>query len=80
VPTAEGARWIMENCRRGGDDEMTDCRPELNENGYFTRENVCFDIDDEPFKQNMVNNDQPIIADVKSVPSSVYDLPLTDSQ
>jgi len=78
VPTAESAKWIMENCRREGDDKkVSDCQTELDENEYKMRANACLDIDNE---QNTVHNDQSIIAEIKSYPSSVFDLSLTDLQ
>lgn len=53
----------MENCRQSGiDDALTDCRPEL--------ENVCFDMDNE--SSNDQNNGQSIMAEIKSVPSFVF--------
>lgn len=59
----------MENCRQGGE-RVVGFRPELYENWYQTSENV-------PSKQINCNNyDQSIMVDIKSVPSSVFDLSL----
>lgn len=64
----------MENCIRGGN-RTTGYRPEIYENWYKMTENVKSDIDNVHSEQ-IVYNDQTIIASVKSIPSSMFDFSL----
>lgn len=71
IPTKEGGKWIMENCRPGGK-RIAGYRPEYYE--YLNKtKNDNIEV------QNIIshqtdNSDQLIMADIKSVPSSIYDL------
>lgn len=65
----------MENCRRGGDRD-DGFRPDLyGHRNKSKRNNISYDRDSGTPEQ-IVRDDQSIFADVKSIPSSVFDLSL----
>ncbi|VVC37346.1 Hypothetical protein CINCED_3A008622 [Cinara cedri] len=72
VPTVEGGKWIMENCRRGGH-RIVGFRPELHENWYETNKNVSSVVDIKPIP---TDDGESMITDIKTVPSPVFDLSL----
>lgn len=79
IPTVEGGKWIVENCRRGGAVGVVGFRSELYENFYKKTKNVCNNttytfqkVKDAISKSIIYNDVSTIMADIKS-PDSIMD-------
>lgn len=68
----------MDNCRRGGGRDVR-FRPEFYENWYETDEGPLSKVDS-VCSERIAKANQSVMADVKSVPSSVFDLSLQNMQ